>query len=219
VRRRLIPVLALLVACRATTGRPSFVPFPEAETVEIGFGLADRTITVMRVTDTVVAYLKADSIPIALSKPFDGYFETAWLDAKTLTPTSRRPLGDGVVRVRGFVDPSKPGYANVNIETVYRRMVDPSVPARELEAPVPTLHPVNHRIAELMKKLQVKYGIPEEPKKTGPVRPGGQPPLPGAKSDTTAKGAKPDTTAKGAKPDTTIKAPKKDTTSVKPGAR
>ena len=38
------PVLLVLLGCRATTGRPPFDPFPEAEHVEVGFGLEDDRI-------------------------------------------------------------------------------------------------------------------------------------------------------------------------------
>ncbi len=156
----------VLVGCRATTGRPPFNPFPEAELVEIGFGLSDRVDNVIRVTDTVAAYFARDSISFRRVLPFDGYLETGWLDSATAQPTSRRPLGGGVVRVRIWVDPTKPGYAAVSAETVAIPKADPSLPARELEAPVPPLHPINKRVADVLAKLKEKYGIPEDdPKK------------------------------------------------------
>ena len=151
-----------LAGCKARTGRPYFVPFPEAEHAEIGFGLADRTASVIRVTQTVVAALRADSIPIQRVREFDGYFETGWFDSATLKPTERRPLGEDVVRIRGWIDPGKPGFSKFEIETVYIPVADPSLPDRELESPVPLTHPVARRIGEIRKKLVALHGPPEE---------------------------------------------------------
>lgn len=181
--KRLAVAGLVLSGCRATTGRPPFNPFPEAEQVEIGFGLVDRVENVMRVTDTIAAYFVRDSIRFRRVLPFDGYLETDWLDSATAVPTGRRPLGEGVVRVRIWVDPTKPGYAAVNAETVSIPKADPSLPARDLEAPVSALHPVSKRVADVLAKLKEKYGIPEDdPKK--PVQPTARPaPL---KADSTA---------------------------------
>lgn len=165
--RRAVLVSVMLIGCKATTGRPGFVPFPEAEHTEIGFNLADEDESVFMVTDTIAARLQADSIPVNRVIRVDGYLETPWFDAKTLQPTTRRPLGPDVVRVRAWVDPSKPGFARVEIETVYVPRADPSVPDRELEAPVPAVHPVNIRVGEMLRKLAEKYGVPpdqQEPK-------------------------------------------------------
>jgi hypothetical protein len=166
---------------------------------------------VVKVTRLVVEALKADSIPLARVHEFDGFFDSGWIDAKTLEPTRRRPLGPEVVRVRGWVDPSKPGFNEVSLETVYVPLADPSRPARELEIPAPADHPVAKRIADLMKQLVEKYGDPaarEQVKKA----PGG-PPIPGAQParDTSKAGRRPpasDTTASPApavKRDTTVK--------------
>lgn len=234
MRRGVLLGLLATLACRATTGRPTFVVFPEAETAEMGFGLVSVAGTVARLTDTVVDYLRRDSIPIPTVKRFDGFFDSGWIDAKTLKATGRRPLGDGVVRVRGFVDPGKPGYGRVDVETVYRPFDDPSRPARELEVPVAATHPVNAKVAAVLEKLKAVYGVPEDStaKKTdkGDGRPGAGKPaaarpdtakkgaaVPPASTDTAKKSgapapAKPDAAKKPAKPDTTAK---RDTTAVR----
>ena len=189
-RRRLVVLIGLLLGCRATTSRPYFVPFPEAETAELGFGLVSPAATVAQVSDTVLAYLTHDSIPITKIRRVDGFLESGWFDAATLAPTRRRPIGDQVVRVRAFIDPGRPGFGRVEIETVYVPFADPSLTDREQEAPVTPVHPVNLRVAAVLEKLKKKYGAPEDStQKTKDGKP--------AKQDSTkARPAKPDSTGK-----------------------
>ncbi len=198
MRIRLAAALAVAagvaVGCRATTGRPHFDPFPESEHVEIGFGLIDRTATVMQITDTVLAYLEADSIPFAKVRRYDGYLETDWLDAETLRPADRRPLGSNTVRVRVWINPTMPGYGQIEAETSYNVMADPSRPSRELEAPVELGHPVNRRIGDVLKRLGTLYGAPTDSVATPPAEP--PPGTPPARPDTAAR----DTTARPAPP-------------------
>jgi hypothetical protein len=234
VIRRLSVVATLLLGCRATTTRPTFVEFPEAETAELGFGLVSIPGTVARLTDTLVEYLRRDSIPVTTVQRFDGYLDTGWFDAKTFKPTSRRPLGDGVVRVRGWVNPGKPGYGRVEVETVYRPVADPSLPARELEAPVAPSHAVNAKVLAVLQRLKVKYGAPEDSAATKnkdgkPPVPGNGPPGPpgqivpapvvekpgGAKADTIKADTAKRTPPPVPKADTTA-AKKRDTTAIQP---
>ena len=200
-KRRLVIGLALVAGCRATTKRPSFVPLPEAEHAEIGFGFLIKDTSVARITDSVVAYLEADSIPVSRVDRVDGYLETPWFDAKSLRPTKARPLGEDVVRVRAWVDASKPGFAHVEIETVYVPVADPSLRDRDTEVAVPTAHPVNRRVAGALKRLNDKYGAPDEEKEKAAIKPApGGPPIKVAPADTGAATApvkaKPDTTAR-----------------------
>ncbi len=165
-----------LVACKATTSRPSFVPFPEAGHGEIGFGNPDRVATITQATQVLAEALRADSIPVARVHVSDGYLETGWFDAASLTPTGRRPLGPEVVKVRGWVDPAKPGFSDLEVETVYVPYADPSRPERDLEAPVAADHPVATRVAGVIKALVEKFGEPD----TTTVRaaaPGAKPPV------------------------------------------
>jgi len=210
-QRAALLAMVSLLGCRATTERPYFVPFPEAETSEFGFGVIDRAVTVGQVTDTLLAYLLRDSIPITKVRRFDGFLETGWLDAGTLQPTTQRPIGDKVVRIRAFVDPGKPGYAHVEVETVFVPFPDPSLSAREQEAPVTSVHPVSRRVAAVLEQLKKKYGPPEDStaKKKGLV----------ADSARTKSGAPADSTLLKAKTpaDTTAPKPKApaDTTAPK----
>ncbi len=210
---RIILAAGLVVGCRATTRRPDVVPLPEAEHAVVGFGVLNRDSSVAWITDSVVAYLVADSIPVVRVHRVDGYLETPWFDAKTFLPTESRPLGQDVVKVRAWVDAAKPGFAQVEIETVYVPAADPSLRARDTEVAVPLVHPINRRVAGSLKRLNDKYGAPEEAKEKtektviGPSR--GGPPIPVAPADSVP--VKPDTTAVKVKPDTTaVKPPKTD---------
>ena len=218
IRSRAVVAIGLLLGCRATTSRPYFVPFPEAEHGQIGFGLINPAGTVGQVTDTVLAYLLRDSIPITTVRRFDGFLETGWFDTTSLAPTHRRPIGDGVVRVRAYIDPGQPGFAHVEIETVYVPFADPSLSAREQEAPVAALHGVNRRVAAVLEQLKKKYGAPEDEgdkaKAARDAKPGmGKPRAPGDSALVADSTAKVDSSkAAPAKPDTTAK---RDTTGVK----
>jgi hypothetical protein len=158
------------LGCQASTTRPPFGPYPEAAHGEIGFGNPDRLATVVRATRALADALLADSIPITRVEEQDGYLETRWFDARTLQPTAREPLGPDIVRVRGWVTPAKPGFGGIEVETVYRPLVDPSLPSRELESPVPNDHPVGLRVAEVVRRLVERYGEPPEPP-AGAARP------------------------------------------------
>ena len=164
---RTIVAAVLVAGCRATTKRPDVVPLPEAEHAVVGFGMLNRDSSVAWITDSVVAYLVADSIPVGRVHRVDGYLETPWFDAKTLLPTAARPLGQDVVKVRAWVDAAKPGFAQVEIETVYVPAADPSVRDRETEVAVPLVHPINRRVAGALKRLNDKYGAPDEEKEKG----------------------------------------------------
>ncbi len=204
-RCRIIVAAALVSGCRATTKRPDVVPLPEAEHAVVGFGILNRDSSVALITDSVVAYLVADSIPVLRVRRVDGYLETPWFDAKTLLPTAVRPLGQDVVKVRAWVDAAKPGFAQVEIETVYVPAADPSLRDRDTEVAVPLVHPVNRRVAGSLKRLNDKYGVPDEAKEKAEtvIRSGrGGPPIPVAPVDSVAAKVKPDTAV--------IKAPKTD---------
>ncbi|MEZ4455315.1 MAG: SPOR domain-containing protein [Gemmatimonadales bacterium] len=128
--------------------------------------------------------------------------------------------------MRAWVSPSKPGFARVEIETVYRPLVDPSLPAREEERPVPPGHPVNRQMAGLLDRLAKLYGVEDDTAATRPAAPGGPPiPVPAA-PDTGAKAAAPDAEkpapaepgAKPATPDTGAKPAIPDTGAKPVGA-
>ncbi len=133
-------------ACDPATTRPPFQPFPEADTADV----AGR---VPAATKLLADALRADGIPLSRVHPRDGYIETAWLDARTLSRTHARPVGNGIVRVRAWVDPTIPEHSKLTVETVVRPALDPSLPERELERPAPAANPVVIRIRALLDSL------------------------------------------------------------------
>ena len=152
---RLTPLAVLaLIACQASTTRPTFGPVTGAQ-------VAVLELDVTRTTTLVAAALKADSFPVTVLEPRDGFLETPWFDSATFRPTSKRPVGRDVVRVRAWVDPEKPGHSRVTVETLFRDIVDPSLPQRELDREVPPDHPTAVRVRAVLDSLRKRYGEPD----------------------------------------------------------
>lgn len=147
------PLLAalLVAACYPTTTRPSLTPLPEA-------AVAEWELFVPEAMRTLALALDADSIPVSRTEPDDGWLETPWFDAATLRPTTRRPLGEGVVRLRAWADPARPNHSAVTVEVVYIPAADPSREGRALERVVPPGHPIALRVAALLDGLSRRVG-------------------------------------------------------------
>jgi hypothetical protein len=152
----LLPGILLVVACQPGTTRPEFTPLPEAPVQEVRLSLREAT---RRLAEA----LRADTIPVRKVELRDAYLESPWFDAATGRPTRRRPVGSGVVRVRAWVDPARPGSSRLTVETVYRPLVDPSIPDRELEREVTRDHPAARRVEAALGKLVQRYGAPPPP--------------------------------------------------------
>ncbi|MES2123600.1 MAG: hypothetical protein V4503_02815 [Gemmatimonadota bacterium] len=150
-RRATIPFLLLVAACYPTTTRPATLPLPSAS-------VSEWELSVREATQELALALDADSIPVRRTEPGDGWLETGWFDAATLRPTQRRPLGDGIVRLRAWIDPGKPNYSSVTVETVYRPFDDPSRESRALEQVVVANHPVALRVNRILAALSKKFG-------------------------------------------------------------
>lgn len=170
--RAVAAAAAAALACRATTQRPPFQPFPATQPIEVELEMAEAT-------DTLARRLAADSIPVGRVVPADGYLETPWFDAASGTPTSRRPVGPEVVRVRGWVTPSKAYHSEVQVEAVYRPVADPSLDERELERVVSDSHPATLRVRRVLQGILRQFGDSAALAKLFPPEPGD-----------TAKGAK-----------------------------
>ncbi len=157
---------ALLAACHPNTTRPAITPFPEAAGVEIRLRPPEAT-------RRLAERLRADSITPARVRLRDGYLETAWLDSATGRPTARRPIGTGVVRLRAWADPGRPGHTVLTVETLYRPFADPSLPERELERQVPVTHPMAVKVELVLEALLKRHGGPPPPA-AAPVAPARQ---------------------------------------------
>ena len=149
-----LPVLAAVVAlasCDPGTTRPDLTPFPEARTIEV---MGDRVAAL----NFLQHALTSDSIPVATLSTRDHWLESPWFDAQTLAPASEERLGTGVVKLRGWADPSRVGATILTVELVYRPMADPSLPWRELERPVPAGEPVYQRVGAALKMVEDSIG-------------------------------------------------------------
>jgi len=149
-------------ACQPATSRPPFGPLPEALGSEL-------RLAVPEATRRLAEALKADSFPTSTVRLRDGYIETPWFLARTRRATSRRPVGPGVVRIRAWADPARPGSTQLTVETLYRPRVDPSLPERELEREVPRDHPVALRVEAALKRLVERFGTPPPPQVEKPA--------------------------------------------------
>lgn len=146
----------LLAACRPDTTRPAITPLPEAAGVEI-------RLRPLEATRRLAEALQADSITPSRVQTRDGYIETPWLDSATNRPTARRPLGTGVVKLRAWADPGRPGNTVLTVETLYRPLADPSLPERELERQVPRDHPTALKVEQVLAALLKRHGGPPPP--------------------------------------------------------
>lgn len=183
--RTCLSLLTVLVACRATTSRPYYLALPNA-------ALAEIELEIPEATRALAEAMARDSIALSFIREADGFIDSGWLDARTLERTSARPLGDDVVRVRAWINPSKQFWSELQVEATYRPMADPSRPERELDTPLPDDHPLQRKLAGVIRKLIVQYGDAESLKAL-------EQPTPAAAKPDTAK-VKPDTTR--VKPDT-----------------
>lgn len=146
-----LALASVLAACQPATTRPTFTPFPEDVILVLH-------LPVDRATRAITDALLDDSIPVARSVPRDGYVETPWFDAATLRPVHGRGFGPGHVRIRAWIDPTRPRESEARMEAVYRPKVDPSLPERELEATLPAGHPVAVRLAAIIRTLLEAHG-------------------------------------------------------------
>lgn len=153
-----------LAACRPNTTRPPITPYPEAAGTEV-------RLPVVEATRHLAEALKADSIPTRQIQLRDGYIETGWFLAASGRPAPARKFGPGVVRVRAWADPARPGSSQLTVETLYRPVLDPSLPERELERQVPRNHPVAVRVEGALKQLVDRYGGAPGPQAEAPTRP------------------------------------------------
>ena len=172
-----LPLTLLLLACQASTNRPPYDALPSAALAEVELDLPSAT-------RTLAEALRADSLPVAKVEERDGFLDSGWFDAGTLTPTNRMPVGTDVVRIRAWGTPTKFGFVELQIETVYRPLVDPSRPDRDLEVGVPPDHQVQRRVNAVIRRLLEQHGDTAHARDFQPLRPPSQ-----VRPDT----AKPDT--------------------------
>ena len=164
-----LSAFGLGVACRPVTTRPAFSPVPEAASTEIRLPPAEAA-------RLLAEAFRAESIPTTRLELRDTWLETGWFVAATGQPASRhRPIGMDIVRVRAWADPTHPGNCKLVVETVYRPVVDPSLPPRELDRQVPRNHPVAIKVRATLQDLVKRYGGPPQQTQTPTAAPEAEP--------------------------------------------
>jgi cell division septation protein DedD len=136
----------LALACNPTTRRPALAPFPEADTLAYA-------LPVPAATERLAAQLRGAGFPVTRVEARDGYLESPWFEAEGGRPTTRRPVGPGIVRLRAWLNPGAPGTTDAAIEAVYHPVADPSLAPRLLDRPLPESHPVARRLQRLTDSL------------------------------------------------------------------
>jgi hypothetical protein len=136
---------------------------PEAAGTEI-------RLSAQEATRRLAEALRADSVPLRRVALRDAYIESPWFNAGTRRPIrGRRAVGPNVVRIRAWADPARPGSSQLTVETLYRPVVDPSLPERELEREVARNHPVALKVEAALRKLVERYGGPPPPQAETPA--------------------------------------------------
>jgi hypothetical protein len=156
--------LVLLLCCQPYTTRPAFGPLPGAAEAVVDLDVA-------KATEVLAEQLKSDSIPVSRVEPKDGYLETEWFSTVTGQPTSKRVLGDSIVRVRGWVNAYGKERGSIRVETAVRPLANPSLPPRDLDRQAPVDNPVAIRVAQVLTDMARRYPVPgaEEPTAPPPV--------------------------------------------------
>ena len=157
MRRGLIAV-AVMVGCQTATTRPGFAPVPDASSTQLRLAVAP-------ITEMLAARLRADSIPLRIAEPRDGYIESEWINAPGWEVVQGRPMGPAMDKVRIWIDPLEvplqpggPARSRVTVEIVYRYLADPSRDPREFERHVHAGHVTNLKVRAALRPLVERYG-------------------------------------------------------------
>jgi len=146
--------LVLLLACTPVTTRPAFLPYPQAL-------VAIVDAPAQRVVPEAMGWLTSQGMRVEWSSTRDGYVETAWFNLRTRQSTmGEADPGDllATVKIRCWADPNIPGKSQLTVEAVYRPVLDPSRPERDLEVIVPQGSD-GYRIAEqLIEAMKQRFG-------------------------------------------------------------
>lgn len=147
---------ALAVSCDPATTRPSFLPFPQSDTLLLRGAPG-------KIAAEAASWLTAQGIVVERWSERDAYVETTWYD----TTAKRARSGEGdldrlltSVKIRCWADPGAPGQSRITVEVVYRPSFDPSEPPREREVVLPPKSGgraiVERMLADLNKRLGVQ---------------------------------------------------------------
>jgi hypothetical protein len=146
-----------VTACGAGAARPGFDPFPEA--------LLDTVpVSAQAATALIGELVAAEGVEVKYVRPTEGYVETRWFDVHTAHSVSSMQLEtDSTVRLRFWINPATPTESEILGEAAKRRVIDPSLPERETEEPVPAEHSGRKLLNRIMARLkEIAGGHPSE---------------------------------------------------------
>ena len=136
-----LAIVLACAACGAAGVRPTFRPFPEAITDTVA-GEPEEIV------EHLAELIRDEGIELRWVRIREGYVETKWFDSATGDTGGGRSLDTyGVIRLRFWTDLIMEHRSVVVGEAVNRRVVDPSLPEREMEIHVPQDH-VGHEILQ-----------------------------------------------------------------------
>lgn len=142
----------VIAACGAGGIRPGFDPFPEAQldTVSVPANTAATLIGEL---------LASEGVEVKYIRPAEGYVETRWFDVQTYrTVSSTRLETDSTVRLRFWINPATSTESEIVGEAAKRRLIDPSLPERETEVPVPPDHSGEKLVKRILAMLKQRMG-------------------------------------------------------------
>lgn len=137
-------------ACGAGAVRPRFTPFREA--------ISDTLTIAPDSAITLAASLLHDSgIVLHHVRPIEGYLQTRWFNVTSrerVSPQSADRDARAIIRI--WADAVSEHQTLVIAEASMARVVDPSLPAREREMPVPDDHPARAILAQVLAGLRTQ---------------------------------------------------------------
>lgn len=150
-----LPLSALLVllACTPVTTRPAFFPSPRAPAAIVH-------ATAAEVVPEAVGWLESQGLRPEQASPADGYVETEWFNVRTRQSTRGSDPRDllHTIKIRCWADPYVPGKSQLTVEAVYRPLLDPSRPERDLEVIVPEDAEGSRLAQQLIDAMKEKFG-------------------------------------------------------------
>lgn len=149
-----LSAICVAASCTPVTTRPPFLPSPQAVVVVVD-------APPPRVVPEAVGWLTNQGLRVEWSSPRDGYVETAWYNLRTRASTfGETDPGDllTTVKIRCWADPYTPGKSQITVEAVYRPMLDPSRPERDLEVVVPQGSEGYRIAAQLTEAMKQRFG-------------------------------------------------------------
>lgn len=116
--------------------------------------------TAAEVVPEAAAWLESQGLRPERASQTDGYVETAWFNVRTRQSTRGSDPRDllHTIKIRCWADPYVPGKSQLTVEAVYRPLVDPSRPERDLEVIVPEGAEGARLTQQLLDAMKEKFG-------------------------------------------------------------